>query len=130
MSPRLLAGVEATGWVKGSGQTDRSLVMITALGTFYPAPTPGLHLRSGVGGYWYVEEDAVAEVSTQGLAFHVGAGYDIPLSASLSLEPFALWATSGFSNPTRVDKATRFKLPLLSDMKVTFVQVGLAVTLH
>lgn len=130
MSLRLLAGVEANAWLKGSGQTDRSLLMVTAVGTFYPAPAQGLHLRAGLGGYWYVEEDAVAEVSTQGLAFQLGAGYDAPVGASLSLSPFATWATSGFSNPTRFDKATRFKLPLLSDMTVKFLQVGLAVTIH
>lgn len=130
MSSRLLAGVEATAWLKGNSQTERSLFMATAVGTYYPMPAQGLHLKAGVGGYWYVEEDAAAEVSTQGLAFQVGAGYDLPISPSLSLSPFATWTSSGFSNPTRLDKVTRFRLPLVSDMKVRFFEIGLGVTIH
>ncbi len=130
MSQRLLAGVEATGWVRRTSQADRSFLLVTAVGTFYPAPGQGLHLKAGIGGYWYVEQDALYELTTQGLAVQLGAGYDIPITPGLSLSPFATWATSGFGNPTRLDKASGFKLPLLSDMTVRFFHFGLGVTIH
>lgn len=129
ISPRLLVGVEGTGWLK-SGQTDRSFLMAAALGTLYPVPDLGFHLKGGVGQYWYVEEDSAIELSTQGLAVELGAGFDIRITPGLSLAPFATMVRSGFGNPTRRDKASGFKQPLFSDLTLKFYQFGLAVTLH
>ena len=130
LSPRFLAGLEGTGWVKRGGQVERSMLMVAALGTYYPLPQYGLHLKGGIGQYWYVEEDVATELTTQGLAVELGAGYDLRITRGVSLSPFLAWVRSGFGNPTRRDKASGFTLPLLSDMTVRSYQLGVVITLH
>jgi len=130
ISPKVLASVEGTGWRKRGGQVERKLLMVAALGSYYPLPDYGAHLKGGIGQYWYVEEDATTELTTQGLALELGAGYDIRIASGVSVSPFVAWVRSGFGNPTRRDKASGFTLPLLSDMTVKFYQVGLGITLH
>ena len=130
MSPALLPAVEVTGWVKQGSQVDRSFYVVTALATVYPSAELGLYLKAGLGGYTYAQEDAASELTSQGAAVQLGAGYDIPVAAAFPLSPFVAWATSGSGNPKRLDKASGLKLPLISDMKVQFFQVGLGVTIH
>lgn len=130
ISQRILVGVRGTGWFENGAENDRSLVMLAALGTLYPWPDRGFHLEAGIGGYWYVEEDSANELSTQGLALQVGAGFDLPITRGVSLSPFATLIASGFGNPTRLDKSTGARLPLLSDMTLQSFQVGIAATLH
>lgn len=130
ISRSVLAGAEGSGWLKSGAQVDRAFLMLAAVGTFYPSREHGLHLKAGLGQYWYVEEDRQTELSSQGLAVQLGAGYDIRVTPGVSLSPFATLIRSGFGNPTRLDKASGFKQPLFSDMTVQFFQLGLAATLH
>lgn len=130
VSRKVLAGVQGTGWFESGGTSERSLVMLAALGTLYPWPDRGFHFEAGISGYWYVEEDSANELSTQGLALQLGAGYDLRITRDVSLSPFATLMASGFGNPTRLDKSSGARLPLLSDMTVRYFQLGVAATLH
>lgn len=130
LSGAILAGLEGTGWRRSEGSLDRSFIMVAAVGAYYPIRNLGLHVKGGLGQYWYFEEDAATELSTQGLALEVGVGFDVRIAAGVSLSPFGSLMTSGFGNPTRLDKASGIRLPLLSDMTVEFFSFGLAVTLH
>ena len=130
VSRSVLASVEATGWRKKGVPVDRSLAMISAVGTLYPVRELGLHLKAGLGGYSYVEEDAVTKLTSQGLALQVGVGYDVAITPRVGLAPFATLITSGSGNPARLDKASGFKQPLFSDLSLVLFQVGLALTLY
>ncbi len=100
------------------------------MGTLYPWRAYGFHLKAGVGLYWYLEETAEAEVSTNGLALQASVGFDIKATGAVSLSPFASLVASGFGNPTRMDKASGQRLPLLSEMTVRFLQLGVAAVVH
>lgn len=130
VSGHTLLGVEGTGWLTNGGAIDRALMMVTGIAVVYPWRGRGLHLQGGLGYYQYVEASDSIELSTQGLAVQVGAGFDVPLASGFSLSPFAALVASGFGNPTRRVKATGQMLPLLSDMTISFLRVGLAATLH
>ncbi|MGH7530346.1 MAG: hypothetical protein ACREMN_08200 [Gemmatimonadales bacterium] len=130
LSRHLRVGVQGTGWLRPQAARERSLLMLSAVGTFYPWPAGGLYLAGGIGGYRYVEEDTESRLSTQGLALQVGAGFDVRITRAVSVAPFATLVVSGSGNPTRLDKSNGFELPLLSDMTVQYVQLGIAATLH
>jgi hypothetical protein len=130
ISEHLSASVEGTGWRGDGAVTLRQLAMVSAVGTWYPLPRLGLHGKAGLGGYWYQEEDAVTQLTSQGMALQVGVGYDIPLTPAVAVTPFATLVRSGFGNPSRLDKASGFKQPLFSDLTVSFYQVGLGITLY
>jgi hypothetical protein len=130
ISRKLLVGVQGIGWFDVAGASDRTLLMLAAVGTLYPWPDKGLYLEAGIGGYRYVEADTANELSTQGLALHVGAGFDVRITRGVSLSPFAILVSSGSGNPTRLDKSSGTLLPLLSDMTVRYFQLGVAATFH
>jgi hypothetical protein len=129
LSRRILVGVEGTGW-RYDGPTDRRFLLAAGTVTFYPVEAVGLHLKGAIGQSWYTEEDAAVELSTQGLALGLGLGYDIRVAPGVSLTPFGGLASSGFTNPSRTDKATGFRQPLFSDLTLKAYQVGLTVTIH
>lgn len=130
ISPTVLVGVQASGWFKNAEADDRSNLMLTALVTLYPWRDKGLYLEGGIGAYRYIEADTTEELMTQGLALHIGVGFDVHIGRGLSLSPFAAVVASGSGNPTLHDKASGSRLPLLSDMSVRFSQFGVAATLH
>lgn len=130
ISQKFLVGVEGNGWLQNGATSDRSLLILAALGILYPSSNYRLHLEAGIGGYRYVEADTATELSTQGLALQVGAGFDLRITRGLSLAPSVTLIASGFGNPTRRDKATGARLPLLSDMTVQYIQLGVVATLH
>lgn len=130
LSRSVLVGVEASAWRQRTAPQERRLFMVAAVATYYPARRLGLHGKAGLGQYFYAEEDATTELTTQGLAIQFGAGFDVPVTRGFSITPFVSLIESGFGNPTREDKASGFRTPLLSDMTVRFLQVGLAATLH
>jgi hypothetical protein len=130
ISQSILAGVEGTGWLQSGAAGDRSLLMLIALGILYPSSNHGFHLEAGIGGYRYVEADTANELSTEGLALHLGARYDLRITRRVSLSPFATVMASSFGNPTRLDKSSGTRLPLLSDMTVRYIQLGVSATIH
>lgn len=130
ISQTLLVGLQGTGWLEHQAATERSFLMLSAVGTFYLWPARGLYLATGIGGYRYVEADTASELSTQGLALHLGAGFELRITRGVSFSPFAALVLSGSGNPTRLDKSNGLRLPLLSDMTVRFFQLGVAGTLH
>lgn len=105
-------GAEFFGW--WNPVPDGTETFWTGLVTaqFYPAPTTGFFLKAGAGiaesGMNFDYYDNTSEV---GFAFNVGAGYDFPLSRSVSMGPTIDLYQGSFTmrdQPTLSDRVVNF----------------------
>lgn len=105
-SQNVRIGAEFFGWWHSYDDVDFGHVTeyFTAAmleGQFYVAPRSGLYLKGGIGighsGSNYDDYD-YGDVGSNGFAFTVGAGYDVPLSPWISIAPTVDFYQSTFSN--------------------------------
>ncbi len=107
-SPRVRLGVELFGW-SGDGE-ETSLNVIdpytdtfgTATGTiqFYPFPSDGLWIKGGAGyarSERNYDDPQLRDAVENGFAWSVGAGYEFPLSRSISIGPSVQLQQGSFS---------------------------------
>lgn len=108
-SPRVRLGVELFGW-SGDGE-ETSLNVIdpytdtfgTATGTiqFYPLPSNGLWIKGGAGyarSERNYDDPQLRDAVENGFAWSVGAGYEVPLSRSISIGPSVQLQQGSFSH--------------------------------
>lgn len=123
-NPSVRLGAELFGWgaqvVELDPAYDRYESFSALLGTmqFYPAPTAGLYLKAG-GGFARSASDYKTGPtdSETGLAWTVGAGYDLPLSPTVSLGPTLDFYQGSF---TQRNKPTLTERVLNIGVQVTF----------
>jgi hypothetical protein len=93
LSPHLLIGVEASGWLRESGNLydsseGEAVSPIFAVLRFYPsAEESGLYLKAG-GGYVHHWNNASGAADGTGWGATGGIGYDFHVQSFFSLSPF------------------------------------------
>lgn len=99
-------GGELFGWWNGNydatlqENTTESFTAALIDVQFYPAPTAGFYVKGGIGiGHSGTSYQFDASVGKSAFAWSVGAGYDIPLSRSVSIAPTVDFYQGSFNHP-------------------------------
>jgi hypothetical protein len=124
LTPQFLLGGETVLWYHSQGQVDYLLGSIQAVVYLYPIKKSGLYLKTGLGIAQYSAKDNNDKVSTQALAGQFGAGYEIQISRSMSIVPYA-----NFLGTSGADVRFNDTVSNLS-ANTSLIQVGVGITLH
>jgi hypothetical protein len=92
--PVLFVGLEAVGWRTDIQGVDNRALFLSAVVHWYPSEQRGLFLRAGAGAALTRARDDEAKATTDGAAWSVGLGYDVPIARRLALTPFATYLRS------------------------------------
>jgi hypothetical protein len=124
VSKRLLLGLEATAWYKSQGDVDQLLGSLQAVAFLYPRATSGFYLKTGIGLSNYSAKDSDDKVSSQALAGQIGVGYEVAMSRSLSIVPYANFLASTGGDVRFNDTISGISA------KTSLIQIGVGLTLH
>jgi hypothetical protein len=125
LSRRLLLGLEANGWTRSNDGVDEYLLGLSGAVYWYPNPRRRLYYKAGIGVMRYQIDDGPGRLSSTAFGPSLGAGYDIPLSASVSLTPFASWTIASVGGKIKFNGSTA-----RNDVGLMLIQVGLGLTWH
>jgi hypothetical protein len=123
LSPRLLLGLEILGTDNSEDGVNERILGFSGIGYLYPTGG-GLFFKGGLGMLKFKADDDTDELTATLLSLQVGVGYELPVSHRVSLSAFSALTTTANGdldyNGSRVT----------SDMNVTLIQFGLALTMH
>jgi hypothetical protein len=125
LSQKFLLGVETDGWMRGVEEVDHMMLGVAAQLFFYPNPRKRLYYKAGVGVLFYQASDDEGRVTTQAFGPNLGAGYDVPISGSVSLTPFASVFIASLGGDINFNGEQ-----LRSDGGLMLVQLGMGLTWH
>jgi len=126
LSPSILIGAEANGWLRSDAGVDYSMESASVVVLWYPNRTGALYLKGGLGGLRYREWDGVDETTATAPSASLGIGYEVRLGRNLSLVPFL---------NTLASSAAQIRLNTVpvttgEELSVTLLQFGVGVTWH
>lgn len=124
VTPRLLVGAETVVWYHSQDQIDYLLGSLQAIVVLYPLKKSGLYFKTGLGIAQYSAKDDDDKVSSQALAGQFGAGYEIPISRSMSIVPYANFIGSSGADVRFNDTVSGLSA------NTSLIQVGVGITLH
>lgn len=119
LRPGLLVGGELDGWTRSNDDVRSLLTSGNAAAYIYPNPGRGLFLKAGAGLVRYSIDSAV---STNLVGLSLGAGYEFPISETLSITNSIGLIASSFG-ALRSDDGT-----VADDVSISLFQVGIALT--
>ncbi|HEU4630265.1 MAG TPA: hypothetical protein VFS08_11015 [Gemmatimonadaceae bacterium] len=90
----LFTGLEVVGWRTGVQGVDYTALYVSLVAQLYPLPGAGLYLRGGAGAALTWVSDDADEATTDGTAWSVGLGYDVPVMQHVALTPFVTYLRS------------------------------------
>lgn len=123
-SARLRLGLEASGWGEASGDLRRRQGSLTAIAQWRIAPRSRWHATGGAGVTAFrVSEDGLS-LSTTVPAFHLGLGYEIPLTPAYALVP-ALGVSRSLGGSLDLDGQE-----VVDGAAVTSLHAGLSLLLY
>lgn len=125
LNRRLLLGLEVNGWTRREDNVDEFLLGVSAAVYWYPNPQRRLYYKGGLGVMLYQIDDGPGRLSSAALGPSVGAGYDMPLSGSVSLTPFANWMLASLGGKIKFNGSTA-----RNDVGLMLVQLGVGLTWH
>jgi hypothetical protein len=125
LSRPLLLGAEANGWLRREASVDEYLASLSAALYWYPNPRKRLFYKMGVGVMLYQTDDGPNRLTSTAFGPLLGAGYDVPLSATVSLTPFASWHVASLGGELKFN-GSKFR----DDISLMLIQVGAGVTWH
>ncbi|MDX1578128.1 MAG: hypothetical protein R3266_06575 [Gemmatimonadota bacterium] len=98
LNDRLVLAAELDGWTRTDEDTRQLLVALSAVVLLYADAEAGFHLRLGAGavGFRASEDGEALTALTAGVSG--GVGYDVPITESLSLTPFANLVLAPFAD--------------------------------
>jgi hypothetical protein len=97
LTPKVLLGGESVGWTKSESGATSQLGNLAAAVYFYPTPATGFFVKGGPSFSYHREDDGTDEIKGTGFGFMLGAGYDLRVSANISITPAATfyWGSIG-----------------------------------
>jgi hypothetical protein len=103
VSPSLVIAGETHGWTHIEGGVTSRVGYLMAVAQWYPKASGGFHLLGGLGAGMLSEEDTDPtlgyELTSVGVAAQFGLGYDVRMSRSFSLTPYANFLSMGGGEP-------------------------------
>lgn len=121
---QMLVGLEASAWYKSRDEVDHLLSSLQAVVYFYPQPNSGLYIKTGIGMSQYTAKDSEDEISSKALAGSIGMGYEISVTRSMSIVPYA-----NFLGSAGADVRLNDNIAGLGANSSLF-QLGIGITLH
>lgn len=119
LRPGLLIGAEVDGWMRSNDGVRSMLTSGSASAYIYPDPSRGLFLKAGTGLVHYsLDEDS----GTNLLGIFLGAGYEFPITPSLSITNSVGLIASSFGS-IESEAGT-----VAEDVSITLFQFGIALT--
>ena len=111
LSRNLLAGVQIGGWAP-MDERDMAVVALMVVTQYYPFERRGLHLTAagGLGGIEFDEGDV--NIHTEGTAFELGVGWDLPMGRSGAITPFVSLLVITNGDDVTVTNAPSFEGPI------------------
>ncbi len=132
VNPRLLVGVEGSGWQKNGEEGKRRILALTGGIWWYPRSDAGHFIRGGVGiSGWRAAAEQEAVVS-RALALTVGAGYEARVAPYLSVVPFVnvLGSSGGALWLEHRDEGSYERNRLPARGHTVLIQLGIGFTRH
>jgi len=120
-----LLGVEGNGWMRRDDNVDEFLVAVSAVFSWYPNPRRRLFYKGGLSVMLYQADDGPNRLTSTAFGPEVGAGYDIPLSPSVSFTPFASWHIASLGGDLKYN-GEKFR----DDIGLMLIQIGAGITWH
>jgi hypothetical protein len=123
VSSKVQLGGLLQGWSKTTNGIDELAGGASCIVNFFPRSTSGFGLRAGVGYFVVTFDDDIDELSIGNVASLIGVGYDIPVSGSIAITPYA----NITYKPDSEVKLNGAGLGL--DVDATLIQFGAAITI-
>lgn len=98
LSSRLLVGGEFALWTRSDDGVRQFLAALSAVGLLYGGPDARFHLEFGAGAVGFRASEEGDELTALSVGVTGGVGYDVPLSPTLSLTPFASLTLAPFAD--------------------------------
>ncbi len=114
-SPRLKAGVEATGWRQSDADSTREYGAVTLVLLLHPVPTSPVYLKVGVGTGRYAQRGGSNLLSANGFATLLGAGADFRIRQRITIGPYVnyLFSNNQDQNVNRLLQAATLDLNMV-----------------
>jgi Outer membrane protein beta-barrel domain len=92
LNPRVLLGIEGSGWTKTEDDVTLRMYNVSGTLTFYPSDTSGFFVKGGAGVAFFDTEVEDGNITTKsdlgnGLGLIGGVGYDFRLGERVMLTP-------------------------------------------
>lgn len=125
VSPSVLLGGEASGWMHSESGVDENLGFLSFIAQFYPSREGGFYLKVGVGGMKYKADDGTDELTATAPAGVFGAGYEFRVGRNMSIVPYFNSLASS---------AVEFEINGVAvpsdNLRITLFQLGVGLTWH
>jgi hypothetical protein len=119
LRPGLRIGGELDGWTRSREDVRAMIISGGAAASIHPDPSGGLFLKAGVGMVHYgIDPD----VGTNLVGLMLGAGYELPITPTLSITNTIGLIASSFG-ALRAEGGT-----VADDVSISLLQVGVALT--
>lgn len=125
LSRKFLLGVETDGWMRSNDDVDEFLLGVAAQLYYYPNQRKRLFYKVGLGVMLYQIDDGPGRLTSTAFGPNLGAGYDLPISPSVSFTPFASVFVASLGGEIKFN-GDRIR----DDIGLTLIQVGVGVTWH
>ena len=114
INPRFLVGGAVSNWVRTENDVTLNVGVVAPVLRFYPQETQNFYLQAGLGAGMAELQFSSITISEEGGGAMLGLGYDLMLSDSWGITPFANFSF----------------VALDSDANLNFLQLGIAGTYH
>ena len=125
LSRKFLLGVETDGWMRRTDDVDEFLLGLAAQLYYYPNQRKRLFYKAGLGIMLYQIDDGPGRLTSTAFGPNLGAGYDLPISPSVSFTPFASVFVASLGGEIKFN-GDRIR----DDIGLMLVQVGVGITWH
>jgi hypothetical protein len=125
LNRRFLLGVEGDGWTRAQDDVDEHLLGLAVQLFYYPNPRKRLFYKAGVGAMLHQMDDGPTRLSTAAFGPTLGAGYDLPVSPTVSFSPFASVFVASLGGKIKANGET-----VRNDVSLMLIQLGVGVTWH
>lgn len=125
LNRRFLLGVEADGWMRSADNVDEFLIGLAGQLFYYPNPRKRLFYKVGVGVMLFQIDDGDGRLTTTAFGPNLGAGYDLPISPTVSFTPFASVFIASLGGEIRFNGDA-----IRNDVGLMLVQLGVGITWH
>lgn len=129
LSDRVLLGGEVQGWFRNSDArtgrpADELLLAYNAVAFWYPSPRVRYYLKGGLGLVTYRIADSTGRVTASALGPQVGAGWEVPVAASVSAIPYVNLLLGSIGTKLKADGTA---IPGLSTTSLGLLQFGIGL---
>ena len=125
LNRRFLLGVEGDGWTRAEDDVDEHLLGLAVQLFYYPNPRKRLFYKVGLGAMLHRMDDGPTRLSTTAFGPTVGAGFDLPMSPTVSFTPFASVFVASLGGKIKANGET-----VRNDVSLMLIQLGVGVTWH